>query len=270
MLSFDDDPPIDLDAYLKRIGYTKELQLTRATLDGLHLAHALSIPFENLDILLGRPIRIDLPSIQAKLVAAERGGYCFEHNRLFAAVLKTIGFSVTFLAGRVRYLTERVLPRTHLLLLVEVERRQVIADVGFGTAGLLWTVPLVSHVPVEQFGWNYRLIEELDVWTLQTLQSGEWHNLYSFTLEPQHLVDLEMANYYVSSNPNSRFVQTLVAQRSTASERYLLRNYDLIVDRAGETATTAISDQEELLKVLAERFDLHFPSGTVFQFKGQK
>jgi N-hydroxyarylamine O-acetyltransferase len=270
-----DDQALDLPAYFKRIGCEVPREETREVLEKLHLAHATQITFENLDILLGRPIRIDLASIQAKLVKAKRGGYCFEQNRLFAAVLEAIGFRVTFLAARVRYRANRILPRTHVLLKVEVEGRPWIADVGFGTVGLLQPIALVSGQVSEQFGWKYRLLEEPGGWVLQAFEPGgrvlqayledEWQSLYTFTLEPQQLVDLEMANYYVSTHPDSRFVQTLIAQRSTLEARYLLRNFDLIVDRHGQSTTTKLANQDELLRVLAEKFDLYFPAGTRFR-----
>jgi len=93
---------IDLAAYLRRVEYEGPLEPTAEVLRALHLAHATHIPFENLDILLGEPIRLDLASLQAKLVGANRGGYCFEQNALFAAVLEEVGFAVTRLAARVR------------------------------------------------------------------------------------------------------------------------------------------------------------------------
>src|SRR5678815_5641474 len=107
---------MQLDAYLQRIGYAGDLRSSARVLEALHLAHATHIPFENLDILRGLPIRLDLDSLQRKLVDGRRGGYCYEHNLLFAAVLEEIGFSVTRLAARVRYRTTSVLPRTHMLL----------------------------------------------------------------------------------------------------------------------------------------------------------
>jgi N-hydroxyarylamine O-acetyltransferase len=150
-------------------------------------------------------------------------------------------------------------------LVVDIEGSPWIADVGFGTVGLLEPIPLQANRPVKQFGWSYRLVEEPGLWVLQTLQADQWHDLYAFSLEPQFLPDLEVANHYVSTHPDSRFVQTLVAQRSTTSERYLLRNLDFIVDRAGEANTKTLRDQDELLDVLAAKFELHFPTGTRFR-----
>src|SRR5262249_24611720 len=93
---------LDLDAYLARVGYTGDRAPSLAVLDALHLAHATHVPFENLGILLGRPVLLDLESLQAKLVRGRRGGYCFEQNALLAAALEALGFAVTRLAARVR------------------------------------------------------------------------------------------------------------------------------------------------------------------------
>jgi N-hydroxyarylamine O-acetyltransferase len=255
---------LDLPAYLARVGYAGELRPAAQVLSDLHFAHATSVTFENLDILLGRPIRIDLGSIQAKIVRDRRGGYCFEQNRLFAAALEALGFQTTFLAARVRYRANRVLPRTHVLLLVEAEGERWVADVGFGTVGLMQPIPLAADVVSQQFGWEYQLTQEGRTWTLHAQLAGEWQPLYEFTLEPQYVVDLEMANHYVSTHPDSRFVQALIAQRSTPEARYLLRNLDLIVNRGGEETARTLRE-EELPGVLAEQFDLHFEPGTRFR-----
>ncbi len=256
---------LDLDAYLRRIGHQGAREPTLATLEALHLAHATHIPFENLDILLGRPIRIDLESLQAKLVAGGRGGYCFEQNTLFAAVLRALGFEVTLLAARVRFGATRILPRTHMVLKVRSAGADWLADVGFGAAGLLLPVRFGDGEEVRQFAWAYRLVEETGQWVLRSLRDGAWTELYAFTLEPQLSVDFEVANHYVSTHPQSRFVQTLTAQRVAPEERRTLVNRDLSIDRAGGTEWRTLSDDDELLALLADSFDLRFPAGTRFR-----
>jgi N-hydroxyarylamine O-acetyltransferase len=144
-------------SYLRRIEFEGDLRADLATLDALHLAHATHIPFENLDVLLRRPIRLDLDSLHAKLVGGRRGGYCFEHNLLFAAALEKIGFAVTRLAGRVRYGSTVPRPRTHTLLSVEVDGTRWLADVGFGAEGLLLPVPM-ADASTRQFAWTYRIV----------------------------------------------------------------------------------------------------------------
>lgn len=258
---------LDLRAYLSRIGYAGDLHPTHAVLEAIHLAHATHIPFENLDILLGRPILLDLDSLQTKLVAAKRGGYCFEQNLLLAAALEELGFSVQRLAARVRYRTQQILPRTHMLLLVNVDGASWLADVGFGAEGLLMPVPFASDHVARQSAWTYRVVGEAGQWTLQSRRDQTWADLYAFTLEPQQPVDYEMANHYVSTHPNSRFVRTLTAQRLTPETRYVLRNRELTVDRGHATTTRVLGDDDELLAVLAETFGLNFPPKTRFHYR---
>ncbi len=256
-----------LSAYLKRIGFAGTPQPDYATLEALHLAHATHIPFENLDILLGRGIRLDADSLQAKLVAGGRGGYCHEQNLLFAGALAAAGFSVSQLAGRVRYRTNRVLPRTHMLLLVEADGATWIADVGFGLDGLMLPLPFVAGRESRQFHWAYRVAEEAGQWLVQSQHQNAWTDLYAFSLEPQERADFEMANYYVSTHPESRFVQTLTAQLPTPEARYLLRNREFTVDQGRTVTSRMLADDEELLAVLAETFGLPFPAGTRFNYK---
>jgi N-hydroxyarylamine O-acetyltransferase len=260
-----EDPPFDIGAYLQRIGYRGEVQPSLAVLDALHLAHVGRIPFENLDIQLGRPIRIDVSSVMAKLVHDGRGGYCFEQNTLLAAALRHIGFQVTTLLARVRIHKQRPVPRSHMVLKVDLSEGSYLADVGFGTGGLLQPIPLGGGVEVRQCGWLLRVVEEPGLWVLQGEGESGWQDLYAFTLEPQLPVDFEAANWYTSTHPDSRFVQTLTAQRSTPEARYLVRNREFVVSKPGQSTTRTIRDDDELLRVLAEVFDLHFPPGTRFR-----
>jgi N-hydroxyarylamine O-acetyltransferase len=256
---------VDLDAYLTRVGYSGDLAAGLDTLRGLHLAHAMSIPFENLDILLGRPIGLDLVSLQAKLVSAGRGGYCFEQNSLFAVVLEAIGFSVTRLAARVRMGTDRIRPRSHMLLAVASEGSEWLADVGFGGDGLLLPILLNQREPVEQFGRAFRVDDHGDVKVLQTLHPDGWFDLYAFTLERQYPIDYVVANHYTSTHPESIFVKTLVVQRMTQASRWILRDRELTeINNDGITARS-VPDDEALLAELARVFGLHFPSGTRFR-----
>ena len=258
---------LDLEAYLGRIGYSGRVQPVPAVLEAIHLAHATHIPFENLDILLKRPIRLDLASLQAKLVTGGRGGYCFEQNLLFSAVLQRLGFSVTQLAARVLYRSRRKLPRTHILLLVNVDGATWLADVGFGLEGLLLPVPFGSGREARQFAWTYRVTETDGEWILQSLRNGSWTDLYSFSLEPQLAVDFEPANHYTSTHPESRFVRTLTVQLPTPDVRSMLRNQELVLDRGGTVTRRVLADDGELLAVLAETFGLRFPAGTRFSYR---
>jgi N-hydroxyarylamine O-acetyltransferase len=259
------DVPLDLDAYFRRIGCAGPREPTAEVLEALQLAHATHIPFENLDILLGRPIRLDLASLQAKILAGRRGGYCFEHNRLFWAVLEAMGYAVTPLAARVRLGSSRLRARTHMLLMVTIDQQPLITDVGFGAGGLLHPLPLVANRPVRIYAWQYRLIREGALWVLQTRSETGWFDLYAFTLERQYSIDYEVANYYVSTHPASQFTQGLFVQQATPTRRCLLNDDSLTIEQApGKTSVREIKDENERLGVLADVFDLHFPPGTAF------
>jgi len=256
---------LDLDAYRARVGYSGDRPPCFETLRSLHLAHATHIPFENLDILLGRSIELDLASVQAKLVAGRRGGYCFEHNTLFAAMLEALGFSVTRLGARVLMGTEGIRPRTHMLLAVHSEGAQWLADVGFGASGILAPILLDQDAPVEQFGRVFRVDNRGSVRVLQTLQPEGWFNLYAFTLEPQYAIDYVLANHYTSTHPESTFVKTLVVQCMTQDSQWFLRDRELTEINRDGTTKRNVPDDESLLAELAGVFGLHFPAGTRFR-----
>jgi N-hydroxyarylamine O-acetyltransferase len=259
---------LDLDAYLARIGYERELAPTPDTLIGLHRAHALTIPFENLDILLGQPILLDLPSLQAKLVDGRRGGYCFEQNALFAAVLETIGFGVTRLAARVGMGDSAPRPRTHMVLAVEAGDERWLADVGFGGDGLLDPIPFASHAPVRQDAWTYRLEREGDLFVVRSLHGDAWLDLYAFDLQAQLPVDYEMANHFTSTWPGSSFVKHVTVQRPGPHERLVLWERSFVVQRVRGEEQTDVRDSEQLLQILGDRFGLVFPEGTRFRLGG--
>ncbi len=259
--------PVDLQAYAARIEYAGEFTPTLATLRDLHLAHATHIPFENIDILLGRPIRLDLERVSAKLIHARRGGYCFEQNTLFAAVLEAIGFRVTRLAARVRMGATEVRPRSHMLLAVDVEDERWLADVGFGGEGLLMPVRLDSSESNRHFGWQYRVILDGGLHVLQSLRPEGWFDLYGFTLEEQHAVDYEVSNHFTSTFPSSPFVNRLVVQRPGKDVRLTLVNRQLTEQRPDGFSEITLADDDAVLAALAEQFGLRFPTGTRFAYK---
>ena len=215
------DERLRLDDYLERVRYTGPLAAAASVLEALHEAHLAHIPFENLDILLGRTVRLDLASLQAKLVADRRGGYCFEQNTLFRAVLEAVGFGVDALAARVRVGSDQLRARTHMLLRVTPRdaKRSWIADVGFGGDGFLRPMPLEPGAASDDGTAAHRLEREDDNWVLQTRQDEGWTDLYAFTLEPHYPVDFEVANHYTSTHPSSPFVRGLTAQRLRADAR---------------------------------------------------
>ena len=254
---------LDLAAYFRRIGFEGEPSADLATLQALHHAHAASIPFENVAIQMGEGIRLDLDSLQDKLVRRKRGGYCFEQNSLFLAVLRALGFEVDPFEARVRLGTEAVLPRTHMLLRVRLDGAEWLADVGFGGEGLLHPVPMDGQEHA-QFGRAYRVAHEDPLRVLQSKQLVSWSDLYAFEPSPRNPVDFEMGNWYTSTFPQSRFITTLTAQRVTEEGRLVLRNLCFTTVK-GPEAVERVLDPAEVPGVLREAFGLDIPDGTRFR-----
>lgn len=249
---------IDLAAYLGRIGLSEEkLGPDLASLEALHLAHLDAIPFENVDVRLRRPIRLDSESLHAKLVARRRGGYCFEHNTLFAAALSAIGFRVDTLEARVRPAEAKApLPRTHMTLRVRLAKSDYLADVGFGASGPLLPVPLDGETSRQTSGDFAVQPERGDALVLRRRPgSGPWQDLYAFTLAPALPVDFEVASHYTSTYPSSAFVNTLTVQRNRPSARHVLRGRTYSVFADQEETVREISP-DELPGLLRETFGL--------------
>jgi len=251
---------LDLEGYLRRLGVPAR-DPSRAALAELHEAHVRAFTFDNIDVLLGQHPGVSLSEIQQKFVGRGRGGYCFEQNTLLAAVLTEVGFQVDILLARVRRGAQRVLPRTHMVLQVHVGGQRWLADVGFGADGLLRPVLMEPPGEAEPGPWAHRLVrEEPGLNVMQLLAGDTWCDLYAFTSEPQYAVDVEMSNHYVSTFPESRFVQTLTAQRITPDARYLLRNRLLTIDRGIDIETRELRSREEVLQVLEDVFRLPLPA----------
>ena len=252
----------DLDAYFRRIGYDGPREPTLAVLRELHALHPRAIPFENLDVLLGRGVKVDLDSVQAKLVTGGRGGYCFEHNSLFSAVLKALGFPVTDLAARVQWGRPEGLvgPRSHRLLKVETEGGPYHADVGFG--GVTQTAPLRFEAGAEQDTGQgrYRLVAVGDELQLQFALPSGWAPVYQFELTPQAPVDYELLNWFVSTHPSSPFITNLMAAWVAEDRRYAVFNSELSVyPYAGEIEKRRLSPAE-LEALMHDTFGLTRPA----------
>lgn len=206
---------LDLDAYLARIGSGPATGLPG--LAELHRAHVCSIPFENLDPRRGVPVSLELADLERKLVHARRGGYCFEQNLLLKAALEALGARVELFLARVRAgrPAGRVSPRTHLVLRVHADGRDWHADAGFGRGTLLEPIPFGPGGPYEQSGWHFRVVEQGPELVLQTVQHGEWDDLYEFVPETVPFIDVETSNWFTCTHPRSPFVTGLIvaAQR---------------------------------------------------------
>lgn len=190
---------VDLDAYFERIGYRGDRAPTLANLRAIHALHPQAIAFENLDPLLGRPVRLDMASIETKLVLGGRGGYCYEHNLLFSRVLQALGFRVAGLMARVLWNMPEPdrAPRSHMLLRVDVGGEDYLADVGFG--GQVLTGPLRFEPGLEQATPHepFRVMPAGGDFIMQTKIGEAWAPLYRFDRQEQVLADYEIANWYV-------------------------------------------------------------------------
>jgi N-hydroxyarylamine O-acetyltransferase len=255
-------PEFDLEAYFNRIGYSGIPSATFETLCSLHFHHALTIPFENLNPLLGWAVPLDIESLQRKIIRERRGGYCYEQNFLFRHALHAIGFEVTGLAARVVYNLpdDVVLPRTHMLIRIDLEGQAYIADVGFG--GLTLTAPLRLEPDLEQSTPHeaFRLVREGNELIEQAKIGDSWKSLYRFTLERQFFADYEMANYYVSCHPRSRFVNGLIAARAMPDRRYALLNNELKVHYLnGRSERQVLTSVKEIRDVLQGAMGINLP-----------
>jgi N-hydroxyarylamine O-acetyltransferase len=258
---------VDLEAYFKRIQYTGPRVATLDVLSALHFLHVCAIPFENLDVLLGRGIDLDLAAIERKLIRQGRGGYCFEQNSLFAAVLRQLGFDVTTLAARVRWQVpaDVVLPRTHMMLLVTIDGIRHVADVGFGGLSLSAPIRLDDESPQTTPHSQRRLLRDGDERVHQVFRHDTWLDVYRFTLEPHSAVDYELANWFTSTHPRSRFRQNLIVARAARDRHYTLANREFTVrHNDGRVEKRSLETADELLAVLADPFGLTFPADTRF------
>ena len=255
--------PFDLDAYLTRIGVRSRRSSDRPQLDAigsLMAAHMAAIPFENLDVLLGRGIRIGLDSVFAKLVTDRRGGYCYEHATLFQAVLQAMGVEVTAHAARVLFVTPKAeAPRTHMFLTVVDGGTTWVLDPGFGGAGPLVPVPLVNGQEVRHGRDVHRLVQREGEWVLEGLVHGAMAPLWTSSLEPQLPVDFEMANHYVSTFPGSPFVTRLMIRALTRDGRVSAMNRDVTVLRDGVAEKHQLMDRASLRQLMAAHFGFDMP-----------
>ena len=260
---------LDLDAYFARIGYDGPRTPTLETLRAIQLLHPQAIAFENLNPLMALPVKLDIASLQQKLIRSQRGGYCFEHNGLLLQALRALGFSVRCLAARVVWNNppDTIPARSHMVLRVELAEGTFLCDVGFGsspTAPLRLVPDIEQQTPHESF----RLLHSDGHFTLQCRLKGEWTSFYMFDLQEQAPVDYQVANHYVSTWPTSHFVTSLIAARATPDGRYGLRNNRLSIHRAkGESEQRVLSSAAEISATLKDLFGVVVPDQPAFTAK---
>jgi N-hydroxyarylamine O-acetyltransferase len=251
---------MNIATYLRRIGYHGPLAPTLPTLRQLHVAHLLAVPFENLDIHQGRPIVLDEAALFDKIVGRRRGGFCYELNGLFAALLRTVGFQVALLSARVTRGDGNFGPEfDHMALLVQAEdsatgeELRMLADVGFGDS---FREPLRLDDPGEQYqGMGaYRLTHNGDDWQMEERSEGVWLPQYRFTLQPRRLAEFGAMCQYHQTSPDSHFTRGRICSLARPDGRISLSDLRLITTERGERQEQVLESQEEYAVALREHF----------------
>lgn len=244
---------MDIEAYLKRIHYQGLLDPTSDTLRALHRAYMYSVPFENLDIPLGRRIVLDEAYLYDKIVKHRRGGFCYELNGLFSALLREMGFQVQRLSARVANREGGFgMEFDHMTLLVQLEERW-LADVGFGDS-FHEPLRLDEHGSQVQEQGTYRISDEGSHLALLRKEDSLWKAQYIFTLQPHKLSDFSEACLFHQTSPESHFTQGSVCSRATPEGRITLRNMRLIITSNGRRTEQVLEGEASYQGMLREQF----------------
>ncbi|HEV7684800.1 MAG TPA: arylamine N-acetyltransferase [Pyrinomonadaceae bacterium] len=247
---------MDIDKYLDRINYNGSRALSADTLRTLQVAHLATVPFENLSIHIGEPIVLDDAALFAKIVEKNRGGFCYECNGLFAALLRALGFAVQMLSAEVANADGVFGPAfDHMTLIVSLEERWLV-DVGFGDS-FREPLRLDERGDQAQGKLTYRIVDDGSFLTLlQRVAGEEWKAQYRFTLQPHEYADFaEMCRYHQTS-PESHFTRARICSRATADGRITLSEMRLITSQNGAKEERTLANQEEYAAILREHFGI--------------
>jgi N-hydroxyarylamine O-acetyltransferase len=246
---------MDVNAYLKRINYDGPLDVSTETLRRLQVAHLFNVPFENLSIHASEPIVLDDEALFAKIVERRRGGFCYEANGLFAALLRALGFDVTMLSAEVaRGGGQFSPPFDHMALMVKLEERW-LADVGFGDSFL---EPLLIDTTREQVqdDQSFRILPEDPYRVLLRRAGDEWEPMYRFTLEPHEFIDYEAMCRFHQTSPQSHFTQNRICSRATPEGRITLSGMRLIITSKDGRHEHLLDSTKEYDDVLCDQFGI--------------
>lgn len=256
----------DINAYFERVGFAGSIAPNLSTLATLHALHPAAIPFENLSVLMNEPVLLDQPSLNRKLLREKRGGLCYEHNFTFMRVLRELDFTVKAHGARTLWNNpEGPLPaRNHMLLTVNLDGTNYLADVGFG--GRTLTAPLRLRAEVEQDTPHgvFRLMGADPAWRLEAKVGEDWRPMYQFDMTEYLLADAEVASHYVATHPDSSFRQRLMAARVEPGKRHTLNNTSYGIHHGdGEVERRELTSLEEVRDVLAGPFKIAVPTSGV-------
>lgn len=247
---------MDTASYLARIAYSGPIQPTADNLRAIHYTHLLAVPFENLDISLGRKIVVNEDAILNKVINLRRGGFCYELNTAFAALLRALGFQVTLLSARVARANGGEGPEfDHLALRVDLEEPWLV-DVGFGES-FLEPLRLQTDIAQTDPAGIFHLIEKDGRIHMEKSEpDGNWRPQYSFTLQPRRLEDFAAMCHHHQTSPDSSFTTNRICSRATPAGRITLSNLKLITTEKGHREEKLLNSEEEYLSALRERFGI--------------
>lgn len=251
---------LSIPAYLERIAYHGSIDPSVDTLRALHRAHLFAVPFENLDIELGRKIVLNEATLIRKVVDQRRGGFCYELNGSFAVLLRALGFSVTLLSARVAREKGGEGPEfDHLTLRVEFGGDPdggCLVDVGFGDS-FLDPLRLIAEAEQDDPAGAFRLKRIGERMQLERLSAeGVWRRQYSFTLEPRELSDFAAMCHYHQTSPESHFTQNGICSRATPDGRLTLSGMKWIVSANGGRIEELLTSEDDRTRILREQFGI--------------
>lgn len=264
----------DIKKYLERIGYPGSPGTDLETLVALHECHVSSVPYENLEIMARKDLKLDIPSLYEKIVGRKRGGYCFELNGLFAWLLEGLGFELVQHFGRWLRGEPLAYPtRRHRVLRVKLDGKEYLCDVGVGMPAPRRPLLLEFDTVQEQNGEQYRIVrDDINIYVVQYFSSGgEWKNLYSFNDDPCIPIDYFLPHYYCVTHPDSPFLNmTMVYIRTREGRNVITDVYDPYTAekikefrRYGKDTVerTLIRRQKDFEKILDEHFGIRLADG---------
>lgn len=245
---------IDISKYLERINYQGALDCSPEVLSALQEAHYMAVPYENFDILAGKPISLDLEDMYQKIVLEKRGGYCFELNGLFGALLMELGFNVKeYFSRYLRGEPPLPMPR-HRVLIVTIDDKSYFTDVGVGGVVPRWPLAMIYGLEQEQNSETYRLNRDPILGNvIQELDNGEWSNYVSFTDEPAYPVDFTATNFWCQYASESIFNKDPMAAILTANGRVTMFGKEVRIFSPSGVQVIPIDNRDEL-KMAAKKW----------------
>jgi N-hydroxyarylamine O-acetyltransferase len=243
----------DLDRFLRRIGHTGNTEPTFTTLRALQAAYAMSVPWDGVDMFLGRPAVLEAPKILDKITTGRRGLTCEEHTTVFAAALSALGFHVECRSARVRMGAKNITGLSHAVVVAVAEEKPYLCDVGFGM-GTLEPVLLADGARSELGSWRHKVRRENGEWVLAGKLPQGWVDFSGFADAPRYPVDNLFSNHFLSTHARSVFRKNLRVCKATLAQMTVLHNDELKVESADEILSTRAVAPEEAPAVLAEEF----------------